>query len=338
MWYSCRIFRLTLFGTLTIAASCLACNVPVFRYALDRWPPGEFVLRIPEAVASNGDGAACTQALSNRPSLNIHVKVSRGATETELFLPDGTTRVWTGRPDKGLAEAIATSPARQQIAHHLTSGDSAVWVVLGTADPSADEKAIKILSERLRYLESVRTLPSPAPATPEDRIGHGPALRNHFSIIRIGPEDPAEILTRAMLQVHSEARVGKLTAIPVFGRGRALGALPADSWTPDTIDAVCSFLLGACSCQAKELNPGWDLAIDFDWSEALARADTQRDDEAPQTEASNHRGVPETLVIAGQPPSRAANPYSEGVVILLLAVVGSITACIVLDRIRRPGR
>ena len=31
----------------------------------------------------------------------------------------------------------------------------------------------------------------------------------------------------------------------------------------------CMFLLGACSCQVKRMNPGWDLLLNVDWDGAL---------------------------------------------------------------------
>jgi len=34
---------------------------------------------------------------------------------------------------------------------------------------------------------------------------------------------------------------------------------------PDVLAEVCSFLVGPCSCQVKQMNPGVDLLMPVDW-------------------------------------------------------------------------
>jgi hypothetical protein len=60
----------------------------------------------------------------------------------------------------------------------------------------------------------------------------------------------------------------------VFGRGRVLGAWGARDFGDEQIDEICLFLLGACSCQVKQQNPGWDLLLDADWDTALQEMGT----------------------------------------------------------------
>ena len=55
----------------------------------------------------------------------------------------------------------------------------------------------------------------------------------------------------------------------VFGRDRALGAWAAEGFGDEQIDEACLFLLGACSCEVKRMNPGWDLLLNADWVESL---------------------------------------------------------------------
>jgi hypothetical protein len=59
----------------------------------------------------------------------------------------------------------------------------------------------------------------------------------------------------------------------VFGRGRVLGAWPAKGFGKEQVDEVCLFLMGACSCQVKNLNPGWDLLVTADWDAELQKVD-----------------------------------------------------------------
>ena len=44
------------------------------------------------------------------------------------------------------------------------------------------------------------------------------------------------------------------------------------------------FLLGACSCRVKFMNPGWDLITDVDWDERLMDVQIKRDEEAEKNE------------------------------------------------------
>lgn len=58
----------------------------------------------------------------------------------------------------------------------------------------------------------------------------------------------------------------------VFGRGRVLGAWPAADFGDAEIEEACLFLLGACSCQVKRQNPGWDMLMNVNWVTELQAA------------------------------------------------------------------
>ena len=57
---------------------------------------------------------------------------------------------------------------------------------------------------------------------------------------------------------------------PVFGRGRALLPLIGAGITEKNIQDAAAFLVGPCSCQVKELNPGFDLLLSADWDSLLS--------------------------------------------------------------------
>ena len=56
---------------------------------------------------------------------------------------------------------------------------------------------------------------------------------------------------------------------PVFGQARVLYALVGKGIRHETIDRAASFLIGSCSCQVKEQNPGADLLMTVDWKKLL---------------------------------------------------------------------
>jgi len=57
--------------------------------------------------------------------------------------------------------------------------------------------------------------------------------------------------------------------VPVFGRGRGAQVLTAEELDADVIADLSRFLCGACSCQVKQLNPGFDLLLPVSWDERL---------------------------------------------------------------------
>jgi hypothetical protein len=89
----------------------------------------------------------------------------------------------------------------------------------------------------------------------------------------------------------------------VFGRGRSLQALRAADVDDDTVAEVCRFLCGACSCQVKELNPGFDLLLAVNWDERLFAPGEPIPTEPVPTDASD--AAPQLLAIA---PGRSSSP------------------------------
>jgi hypothetical protein len=57
--------------------------------------------------------------------------------------------------------------------------------------------------------------------------------------------------------------------VPVIGRGRAVGALAGDALKADAVADLAEFVTGSCSCEVKELNPGFDLLVSADWEALL---------------------------------------------------------------------
>ena len=58
-------------------------------------------------------------------------------------------------------------------------------------------------------------------------------------------------------------------AFPVIGRGRVLYALVGKGNFEDTIAMASRFVVGPCSCQVKDQNPGFDLLMNVDWDEKI---------------------------------------------------------------------
>lgn len=322
------------------------CSIPVFRYALDRWPADRFQLEISPADAQNPDVAKFLRNFTDSTPLNLTIVRPKDAATSRLSYPHAEAAAatpWSGSLDAAALASITDSPARAEIARRTLAGDSTVWVLVESGKKEGDDRAATALEKRLRYLEQASQLPPIDPNDPSSRLGPGPALGVKFSLVRFRHDDPAERIFVKMLAGPKAAEApskGPWFAA-VFGRGRALGAWPAEGFGDEQIDEVCSFLLGACSCEVKRLNPGWDLLINADWDEQLRLAEETRlatpvpEGQAPPQPAT--AVVPET--VSFHPPAPALAPAknddkSRSKSLLLGATLGLLALVTLLAKLR----
>lgn len=258
-----------------------ACDVPVFRYALDRWPADVFRLEAPAAVLSAEPLAKEFRNLSSSGNLNLETSVSTNG--TKLFFPSHVKNAdapeWQGQLTPEIYHALTDSPVRREVVKRILNGDSAVWILVESGQPQLDEPAAKLLQNRLKFLESATGLPHLDPTDPDSQLGPGPELKVQFSLLSIKRTDPQEQEFLALLA--GPAGLKKFPAnepffAAVFGRGRVLGAWRQDRLNEGFIVDTARFLLGSCSCEVKSLNPGWDLLLRVDWEEELRKTGLER--------------------------------------------------------------
>jgi len=336
---------------LSFTASVLACSVPVFRYALEHWPADPFQLTLfhrgplspdqQEALtnAQPTDGERANILL--RP---VDLDANPSADLQRLFdqQEDAQTPWMVARfpSSSGVSEPVLSfpftpeslasaldSPARQSIAERLAEGESAVWLLLDSGDTEADAAAETLLQQRLDYLASVMTLPQ----LDESDIANGLVsvpeedLRLDFSILRVSRKDPTE-QTLVQMLLHSEpglAEEMEPMVFPIFGQGRALYALVGEGIRHETIEAAAAFLVGKCSCQVKEQNPGVDLLLTADWA-AAGKASPLLDRNLP-TLSEILPTAPETTTtrssatVTHQPNERTPWLYAIGIIVVAIA-------------------
>lgn len=299
----------------------LPCSVPVFRYALDRWAPDRFRLEVPATTASPQRLLDSLGAGAN-PNLDV-VRDAAGAdaADARLFFPHiDDTPLWSGKVDEATLKSLVSSPARTEIAKRITGGDTAVWVVVG--NDSAE--TVAALQKRLSYLEKAIALPKIDPNDPTSKLGPGPALAVKFSVIAIRRDDAAEVqfLPGLLGPKRDRLPLDEPILIPVFGRGRALGAWPSSKMDEAQISEAMEFLCGACSCEVKAMNPGWDLLMDADWEAMLAKFGAR--DPAIAVESTTPREV-EFVPIPPAPASAVEKPLQRvhrGSIAGLVGVLG----------------
>jgi hypothetical protein len=148
-------------------------------------------------------------------------------------------------------------------------------------------------------------------------------LRLEFSLLRLSRHDPNERPFIQML-LGAEADLDEMKApivFPVFGQGRALYALVGDGIKDETIEKAATFLIGKCSCEVKEQNPGMDLLLAADWK-AIIQSQSAGIPDLP-TMAELTTSAPETLTITATAEEDGEQTHSstKWIVIGSLALV-----------------
>lgn len=286
------------------AAAARACDVPVFRYALERWEPSLYEVLIfhrgelaPEqkkvadwlTKCAAGQEPPCNMDVrtvdvdGNMPPVVAELWKSQKAPALPWVVACYPLRygppvpAWTGLLTAENARALVDSPARREVARRIVQGDSAVWVLLESGNAEKDDAAAKLLAGELKELEKTLELPVPQgamfPGAEPDDAPPAPALKIAFSVVRVSRKDLAErAFLQMLLNTEEDLRTqyaSEPMAFTFFGRGRAMLALVGKGINKGNIGEVCEFLIGQCSCLVKEQNPGLDVLFSADWSAAF---------------------------------------------------------------------
>ncbi|MGB7347646.1 MAG: hypothetical protein WBD20_25710 [Pirellulaceae bacterium] len=297
-----------LIACLLLTATAYACNIPVFRYALERWKPDacEVVIYHGGFLADDQEGFVSEL----KKSKHINVVMDDKTLNKEEGEPHAVVRcqviggeqvnVWQGKLNDLPKLNLTTSPARTELQRRLVKGDAVVWLLIESADVAKNKAVEAQLEKRFKFLASKIELPEGIGLPGSELFSDVPLLLQ-FSILKIDTNDPKEkFLVRLLTPLQREAfEAGEPLVVPVFGRGRALEVLPANELSDQLIDDLTVFLSGACSCQVKERNPGFDLLISANWDEELFGVDG----EAPADDPL-HQQNPQQPKLLAIPPGR----------------------------------
>lgn len=295
-----RFFRHSVWVTAMLwMAAASACNVPVFRYALERWEADAYeavvffrkplsadqtslVTRMEKAGADglanftvskvdvSGDVPSPLMSLwqaQDNPSVPwLVVRYPR---------PAGIEQAaWTGALTAEAVEALLDSPVRRDIAQRLLSGESAVWLLLQRGNKARDDEVNRLVEAELRKLEQSLVLPERSPLDPA--VNPDLPLKIAFSIVRVARSDPAESVLLKLLMNWSPRLTNSKEPMlfPIFGRGRVIPPALGSEITAEALRDMAEFLTGPCSCEIKELNPGYDLLLTANWSSLTGYQET----------------------------------------------------------------
>jgi hypothetical protein len=280
--------------------SAQACNVPVYRYALERWQPdpygaivfhrGALAPEDQEAITRLRNAAKDPKAPANIEVVVVDLDKEKDPAILEFFktlkdpvLPWLVVRypiyskveedLYAGPLQKDVVQGLLDSSTRREVARLLMSGQTGVWILLESGDKDKDQAAARLLGEQAKALPGVLKLPEQDEASVEQVLRKDSPLRIAFSQVRLSRTDPAESMFVHML-LHTEpdlAGMKEPMVFTVFGRGRSLFALVGAGINEDTIQDDGQFLVGPCSCEVKRQNPGVDLLFAADWEAGIGK-------------------------------------------------------------------
>ena len=181
---------------------------------------------------------------------------------------------WSG-PLKDLDfNRLTDSPARRALARQLLQRRVVVWLFVPSGDKAQDAKAEEVLRERLKRMEQEIRLPAAKDESSPSQAAGGAetqlvAVKAKFGLLQFEPGKPEERDFERMLHLEALWKEKKVPlAFAVCGRGRVLTVLAGEEIAPASIDGVCAFAVGPCSCSA---DPGYDLLMTVDWAAGLKR-------------------------------------------------------------------
>ncbi len=288
-----------------------ACSVPVFRYALEQWAADPYGMIVFHRGALGPKDAALLDALRQKTGDKQNpANVAFQMVDLDSSLPKSAQAfwkeyggdslpwvvvrypllapsqevIWRGQLSQAAFDQLVDSPKRREIAQRILAGDSIVWVLLESGDKTLDEAAFSTLTRELARLEKLLKLPFTQGdlQDPDSIASFGSdlastlPLRLSFSVVRLSRHDPSEqVLVSMLLKSESDLLDAEYSsqpmAFPMYGRGRVLCALVGAGINAETIEDVCVFLTGPCSCQVKGSNPGTDLLMAVQWDSIFSQ-------------------------------------------------------------------
>jgi hypothetical protein len=274
-----------------LAQVLLACNVPAFRYALERWPADLYQVVVYCEKAPRGaefellrKSAAGRGGLANYSLKTVDVTKPEGKALAEqrkiaaypwveISSPvhsEVQGVVWSGPLTSPGVKRILESRTRSSLVQRLLSGEVAVWVLVRSGHEGKDRHALDALRTSLERASATLRIPEIGTDLNGDPIAVDDfkTYPVHFALMEIARDDSdEELLVSALLKSEPDLQqYDEPMAFPVFGRGRALYALVGDGIQNKNVLEACQSLINWCSCEIKAQNPGTDLLILADWS------------------------------------------------------------------------
>lgn len=282
-----------------LPSSAYACSIPVFRYAMERWPAdyyegvlihkgpltdddpasvllqgeqAEFLnLRLSKIDLESSVGEQDSPGPAERIKSQLGIEVPDKLPALVLWYPWNKGRAapfWSGQFTPSTVKALIQSPKRQELAQRLIDGQTAVWIFVESGNAGKDKAALQLLNRELDA--AMEELKEMVPELAEEL--EMPGLSYEFSTLAISRSDQQERMLLEML-LNSEPDLDEYAdepiVFPTFGRGRVLFALVGEGINTDNLREAIAFITGPCGCEVKMMNPGVDLLMDENWDASV---------------------------------------------------------------------
>lgn len=261
----------------------MACQVPVFRYAMWRWPSNAYRVIVFHRGALTTQQHAWADQLKtlcqrdDRPANATYeaVDLTEDDTTTAIWkalklddsmLPavvvlypgaerlesvptsewTGLHAAWSGKLSANSAAIVGDSPLRKQIAKNLVRGTAAEFVLVKSGDADKNQKAEAQLRQQLAKCQNELQMPEGDPTIPWPENLR--ALKINFGVKVLAADDPAETMFLSMMLgtepgVEKKLAAGSPLIIVLYGRGRALAPYPGDDADASEITASACQLM-----------------------------------------------------------------------------------------------
>lgn len=296
----------TFFGLFFFLTQSHACDVPVFRYALERWPVDYYIALVVEDSPLSGEEKAALAKLSKvgfhgTGELNLAVeKVSREElnktpyadsvpvakkgekNSLNLIYPVSTRNtkpLWTGPITAESVGKIIGTPYRKKLSEIIIKGASGVFVLLESGNKLKDKKVKDLLINEIKRLNKSYELPesvvdADSEETPSDlsnKLMSRIPFKIEFSLLTLSRTGGDEVLTSSLLGLGENLHElrDEPMVFAVYGRGRSFEPMIKDEISVETLEQISAFFCGKCSCQVKDQNPGTDLLLLIDWDKEI---------------------------------------------------------------------
>lgn len=200
--------------------------------------------------------------------------------------------------DPRAAEELVDSPLRRKVAELLHAGDAVVFVLLEGSDEKQNADAATA-AEKVIADAKAGKIASPGDALVvelggPDGTGSAKDAEIRVSLVTVTADQAAEqglIGQLLMVEPGLKEEVGTPMLFPVYGRGRAMPPFIGKGINEQNLSDAVRFLIGDCSCLAKEQNPGVDLCFAWDWESTADKWSLEE-----ETNPAMRRGSSDSLV------------------------------------------
>lgn len=223
-----------------------ACSVPVFRYALERWPVSPYIaMVVTDTPLTKNEQTALTKLEKAGDgvsgSLNIAVrqmtsddlaessvsdllpKPQNSGAQLHLFFPvteEIQGSIWSGKLTMDAVNMIIDSPFRKTLIEKIIEGNSGVYILLECGDKKKDDAAAKTMKAHLTEVTKELSLPDGVVETdgtvtgggngggydPIDRLQSNIPLKTSFATLRLSRNSTDDVLVAILMNVENGLR------------------------------------------------------------------------------------------------------------------------------------